>query len=144
MSHKVVITEIGNTLSDLDLSFLPEDPTLVVGKKDKNLNVVEGGRITPISMLPTMLPSTNGYIKIPTQQGELIVQWGLATVPADSKKVESFRIPFTDRCLNITGSHKSNDPPVDVTVNHISATQLEIEIKGGVDNEMVHWIAIGI
>jgi len=141
--NKLIIASTSKILNVVDSNLLANDTALVIGKDDKSISIIDNGEIISLLNLPTMLMSDDGYLKLPTQQGVFIVQWGTVSVDADSVITGLFPIPFTTTPKVMIASHKNNDHPVSVSANALNSTTYEITITGGLNKENVSYIVIG-
>lgn len=143
----VRISETSN-ISDYEKGkFKKEDDFLLIGKRDKSINVVSGGEKIDIKELPTQnrVLNTEGTLSIPSSDGvPFIIQYGTVYISANTTIEVPFVTPFSSRCFQVQVTQQENDAVTGIMAKQIDRTKFSLGITGGVDGEIVAWFAIGI
>lgn len=122
------------------------DTQLIVAKEDNKIVVQENGEFTTVASAGpkiTEQSSEHGWIDFPMSEGTFIIQYGSATVPSNETTSRNFPKPFPTKCLKIIGSQSTNDHVDNFMLAPTGLDTFEINISGGLGNEIISWIAIG-
>lgn len=93
--------------------------------------------------------AANGYLKLPSWLGGLIIQWGiLAHSSVDvSTATATFPLAFPNACFSVTANEEVSNKAVMVTVFSIGTTQFSVLVanktNGTANGTQVRWMAVG-
>ena len=95
----------------------------------------------------TLLDAANGYAKIPTSGGRLIVQWGkTSSIPAKGKTYVTFPTAFSRVCRALVTGSPTGEATASAVVTTSDPTPSGFTVYGDTETTVflgVFWIAIG-
>lgn len=118
-------------------------------------NIVNGSFLSSLAAAAGFAFSAgaNGYLKLPSWLGGLMLQWGRFYAQDDSYNALTFPVAFPNACLSVSASIEANGPLAGATsgscvIGKLSATGCYIGSSvyndpGAVITGYVYWIAVG-
>lgn len=131
-----------NSINDLNRITTKEE-ALIVGKEDRNIGISTDGKIINLSPSFDERDKLRGTLEIPTNNGEIVVQWGQVTVDKDGTTDYDFNKNFPKKCFQVLGTPGDTGSAVTLNTYMIDRKAFRVRVEDLQKTMHVSWLAFG-